>query len=173
MARGASSNRRIELNRSLIDALVLAEGDGLYNAALAAVRQAPVPDAPPYGRGLFEGGGAIAFVNGKRIADSRIGGRTIRIPRGVRVSKLGVVAAGGFGFPARLVEFGTLSQRPQPFLTPTLLAEYPNAAIAVGEAVRARLANRPAPGAVAAARQARKATQLARVTVALGRRAPG
>jgi hypothetical protein len=124
---GASAGRRVELNRSVLDAITLATADGLFEMAKAAVFEASVPDAPPYGTGLLQGGGAVAWVRGKKVATTTIGGKQIKAPRGAGVSRMGIVAAGGYGFPGHLVEFGTVKMGAEPFLTPSLMAVAPDA----------------------------------------------
>lgn len=124
---GASAERRVVLNRSVLDAITLATADGLFEMAKAAVFGAQVPDAPPLGVGLIQGGGAVAWVNGKKVATTTIGGRQIKAPRGYGVSSKPIVAIGGFGFPGHLLEFGTVNMGAQAFLTPSLQRTRPDA----------------------------------------------
>lgn len=120
MASGASALRRMTINRSVIDEAVLALADGLFDTASKIVFSADVPDAPPYGEGLVQGGGVIAYVLGKKVNSTTIGGKQIKPPRAAHVSKQGVVVIGGYGFPARFTELGTLKEHARPFLTPSL-----------------------------------------------------
>ncbi len=64
---GASGARRIVLNRAALDQITLATADGAFELAKQVVLGAQVPDAAPYGVGLLQGGGVIAFVGNKRI----------------------------------------------------------------------------------------------------------
>jgi hypothetical protein len=122
--RGASGARRIELNRKAFDAITLAVADGAFALAVSIVEGADVPDAPPYGQGLVEGGGVVAFVGRKRVAVSRPG---VKKPRACRLTPFGITVAGGYGFPGKYQEQGTVHQSPQPFLTPALMEGLPGA----------------------------------------------
>ena len=126
---GASGARRITLNRAAFDEITLAVADGAFELAKQVVLGAQVPDAPPYGQGLLEGGGVIAYVGSKRVGmASTSGAATVKKPRRAKLSKAGGIAViGGFGFPARFVETGTVHMAAEPFLTPELMATLPDA----------------------------------------------
>lgn len=153
LTSGAYTARKVTLNRAALDAITLAAADGMLELAKAIVTEARVPDAPLYGEGLVEKGGAIAYVGRKLVGShggelSKAAVRTRsrneaagapRLPRR-RVSQQvkkpsagrldprgGVVVFGGYGFPGRLVEGGTVKMAPHPFLTPSLLAHIPDA----------------------------------------------
>jgi hypothetical protein len=126
-ARGASGARRIVLNRQAFDEITLAVADGAFELAKEVVLGAQVPDAAPYGQGLIEGGGVIAFVGKKRVGMAATGGATsVKKPRRAKLGT-GITVVGGFGFPARFVEEGTAHMGAQPFLTPELMATLPDA----------------------------------------------
>ncbi len=133
---------RVVLNRAAFDNIELGFADGLFELAKAAVAAARPPDAPPIGEGLVQAGGAIAYIRGKKVADTTILGEAIKPPRAAKVSKQGILAIGGFGFPARFNELGTVHQRARPFLTPALMGEQPKA----GGFVKLALAKRHAIG---------------------------
>lgn len=117
MARGS----KMVVNRAAVDVVRLAVGDGLLSVANRILDVAVVPDATPLGLGLIEGGGAIAWVDGKKIGESRTGGRTaVKKPRALKLPKDGIVAVAGYGFPARFVELGTVHAAPHPFLSPAV-----------------------------------------------------
>jgi hypothetical protein len=102
---------RVVLNRRAVDLVTLALADGVYSVGVEYIRQAVVPDAPPYGEGLIRTGGAIGFVDGKKIAGFGVDGRQPKKPRAFRPGK-GIAVVAGWGFPARLVAFGTVKTRP-------------------------------------------------------------
>ena len=52
---------------------------------------------------------------------------------------MGVAVAGGFPFPARFAELGTVNQPARPFLTPALMATVPDAAPFIKAKVAERL----------------------------------
>jgi hypothetical protein len=86
-----------------------------------------VPDAPPIGLGLIQGGGVLAYVGSKRVGVySKYGATSVKKPRAAKLDKA-VTVIGGYGFPAMFVESGTIHNNPEPFLTPELMAEIPNA----------------------------------------------
>jgi hypothetical protein len=123
---GASGARRIELNRAAFDAITLAVADGAFEMAKAVIGGADVPDAAPYAVGLVQGGGVIAFVGKKRIGAWSKTGASVKKPRAAKLST-GITVIGGFGFPGRFVEEGTVHMGAQPFLTPELMATLPDA----------------------------------------------
>ena len=130
----ARKNNRVVLNRAALDAITLGMADGLLALADAVIAAAKVPDAPVLGAGLIEAGGTVAYVAGKKV-----GGSATK-PKALRVRTLGVAVAGGFPFPARFAEIGTVNQPARPFLTPALMATVPDAAPFIGAATTKRLA---------------------------------
>jgi len=124
---GASGARRIELNRAAFAEIELAVADGLFELAKQVVLGAEVPDAAPYGQGLIEGGGVISYVGKKRVGMAVTGGATaVKKPRRAKLGKT-ITVIGGFGFPSRFVETGTSRMAAQPFLTPELMSDLPEA----------------------------------------------
>lgn len=124
---GASGARRMVINRAAVDQIMLATADGLFELGKAIVMNADVPDAAPYGVGLVQGGGAIAFVGKKRVAVfSKYGATSVTKPRQCKLTD-GVTVAFGYGFPGRFQEQGTINQPSRPFLTPAVLATVPDA----------------------------------------------
>jgi len=124
---GASGARRIVLNRAAFDEITLAVADGAFEIAKAVVNGADVPDAAPYAEGLVQGGAALAYVGSKRVGVfSKTGVTKVNKPKDAKLSK-GITVIGGYGFPGRFVESGTIHAAPHPFLTPALLAILPNA----------------------------------------------
>lgn len=130
----ARKNNRLVLNRAALDAITLGMADGLLALADAVIAAAKVPDAPVLGAGLIEAGGTVAYVAGKKV-----GGSATK-PKALKVRTLGVAVAGGFPFPARFAEIGTVNQPARPFLTPALIATVPDAAPFIGVATTKRLA---------------------------------
>lgn len=124
---------RVELNRAAMGEVLTAAGDGLLALADAMLARARPPDAPPYGKGLVKAGGTGVWVNGKKT-----GGNASK-PRALRLSKPGITAIVGYGFPGRFVELGTIDTPAEPFLTPAVMAEVPNAEVHIGPATRRRL----------------------------------
>jgi len=124
---GASGARRIVLNRAFFDALTLATADGLFELSKEIVDGANVPDATPLGQGLVEGGGVLAYVGKKRVGIyTTNGGTSVKKPRAAKLSA-GITVIGGFGFPSRFLEEGTVNMPAQPFVTPKLMARLPDA----------------------------------------------
>ncbi len=126
-------NNRVILNRSALDAITLGMADGLLALADAVIAATKVPDAAPYGEGLIEEGGTVAYVLGKKV------GGTASKPKAMKVKSMGVAVAGGFPFPARLQELGTINQPARAFLTPALMATVPDAAPLIKAKVAERL----------------------------------
>jgi hypothetical protein len=126
MARGASGARRIVLNRAAFGAITLAVADGAFELAKSVIAGADVPDAAPYAVGLVQGGAAIAFVGKKRVGVWSKTGASVKKPRAAKLSD-GITVIGGFGFPGRFVEEGTVHMSAHPFLTPELMADLPDA----------------------------------------------
>ncbi len=118
---------KVVLNRAALDAITRATADGLFELAKAVVTGADVPDRPPWGIGLVRGGGVIAYVDKKLVSTFSTGSdATVKKPRAAKLGP-GVVVIGGYGFPARFIESGTIHQPPRPFLTPELMATLPDA----------------------------------------------
>lgn len=131
---------RLVLNRKAFDWIDLANADGLFAVAQKVIEVAHPPDAPPFARGLVEGGGAVAWLGSKKVATTTIGGRQIAKPRGLKVGTGEVAAIAGFGFPGRFVELGTVDTPAEPFLTPAVNAVAPNAEVLISKATKRRLA---------------------------------
>jgi hypothetical protein len=128
MARGASALRRVELNRAAFDAIDLAMADGLFEFAKSVIDGAGVPDADPIGLGLVQGGGVVAYIGRKRVGIYATGGQTsVKKPRAAKLQAAGITVIGGYGFPARFLEEGTVKMAAEPFLTPELMARRPDA----------------------------------------------
>jgi len=123
---GASGARRIVLNRAAFDEITLAVADGAFELAKAVIEGAQVPDAAPYAEGLVQGGAALAYVGSKRVGLWSKTGATVKKPRAAKLSK-GITVIGGYGFPGRYQESGTVNQSARPFLSPELLARLPDA----------------------------------------------
>ena len=130
---------RVVLNRQAVAKIRLGLADGLFDIAQEIVATAQPPDAPPYGRGLLEGGGALAWVDGKKVAGTTIGGKQIKKPRAVKLPKPSIVAIAGFGFPGRFAEFGTVRHRAQPFLAPARDRVLPDSANTLRAAMKRAL----------------------------------
>lgn len=123
---GASGARRIVLNRAAFDEITLAVADGAFELTKSIVNGADVPDATPLGLGLIQGGGALAYVGSKRVGVfSKYGATTVNKPRAAKLDK-GITVIGGYGFPGRFVEEGTVHMGAEPFLTPKVMATLPD-----------------------------------------------
>lgn len=127
--------KRVLVNRAALTELTLAVGDALFELAVSIVEEATPPDAPPYGVGLIDGGGAVLYAGTKKINGTQVRGKQVSKPRAVDLTRNGVTAIGGWGFPARFVEWGTLDTPSEPFLTPPFMAGKGRAE----EAIRASL----------------------------------
>jgi hypothetical protein len=148
LARGPT--KRVVLNRAALDAVTLGEADGLYELAKAIVLDAAAhaPDSPfdpyPLGEGLPKQGGALGYALGQKINGFSQRGSQPKKPRAARAAtRMGLIVLGGFGFPGRLAERGTLRTRPEPFLTPALVRGVPRAAPYIARGVAARLRKVP------------------------------
>lgn len=148
-------NNRVVLNRAALDAVTLGMADGLLALADAVIAATRAPDAPPLGAGLIETGGTVAYAFGKKV------GGTAKKPSAMKVKSMGVVVAGGFGYPAHFAEFGTVNQPARPFLTPALMATLPDAGPYIAAGVYRRLATRGQRAAKGAAIRARIAAKRA------------
>jgi hypothetical protein len=114
---------RYALQRSKVDAAVLAIADGAVEWAKQSVEEAgrTAPDSPylpwPKGEGLPKQGGVLAYWDGRRIAAWGLDGKSPRAPRAAKISRTrGLVLIMGWGFPARFNEFGTVKMHAQPFV---------------------------------------------------------
>lgn len=130
---------RVAINRQAFDEIQLGAADGLFDLAVRIVEGAHPPDAPPYGQGLVEGGGAVAWIGKKKVAGTTIGGRQIKKPRDLKLSDGEVTAIAGFGFPARFVEIGTVDTPAEPFLTSSVAREVPEVDVVMSAAMKRRL----------------------------------
>lgn len=145
--RGASALRRMEINRAALSEITLGVADGLFELGKSILADANVPDAPPYGQGLVEGGGVIVYVKGgtgtaKKVASTTIGGKQIRKPRQARIA-IGATALVGYGFPGRFVELGTIATPAQPFLSPALASNLADMGPTIKDACIRRRATAP------------------------------
>lgn len=130
---------RVELNRAAFDTLDVAHSDALFAVAVKVIETARPPDAPPYGKGLVQGGGALGFVGKKKVNGTTIGGRQIRKPRSLRLKGDEVAAIAGWGFPGRFVELGTVDTHADPFLTRAVAIVEPQAEVVISDAIAKRL----------------------------------
>ena len=120
---------RVILNRAKVEKLRLGIADAIFGVALEVLDNTHPPDAPPYGKGLIEGGGAVAFVDKKKVNGTTIGGRQIKKPRSLKLGtgEDGIVAIVGYGFPGRLVHNGSIHNKANPFLRRSVLEILPEA----------------------------------------------
>lgn len=137
MAKGRTA--RVVLNRRAIDGVRLALADGVFAVAKAIVKEANPPDATPYGDGLVTNGGALLYVDGKKIDGMGLDGRQPGKPRAAK-SGPGTVAIAGYGFPGRFLEFGTVKMAAQPFFTPARDRVLPRATSIIRQASAYRIA---------------------------------
>ena len=128
MARGASGARRIEINRAKVEEMTLRVADGIFQAAQEAIHAARPPvGIGPYNKwhpyAMVARGGVVGFVGGKRFAVyARAGMKgSVKPSKTVKARSATIVVTGGFGYPARLNEFGTIHNQPRPFLTPVFM----------------------------------------------------
>lgn len=131
---------RVVLDRAEIDRVVIAAGVGAYEFANDVIDDAAdnAPDATPYGVGIVTGGGVVAFANGRQIGSWSARGET-DAPRALDTAGRGQIAvAGGFRFPARFQELGTIHHGSQPFLSPALSRRLPRFGEYVADAVKRR-----------------------------------
>ena len=135
---------RVVLNRSRLDAVTLAIADGMFAVMKEIVDQTTTPDSPrkpwPLGEGLPKQGGALVYVNGKKVAGYGLDGKQPKVPRAAHISRtVGAVAIAGWGFPARFNEMGTVRQPARPFFTPTVDRVLPRLATIMAPITSARL----------------------------------
>lgn len=123
---------RVILNRSKVQEMRLGIADALFGVALKVLDNTHPPDAPPYGKGLIEGGGALAFVDKRKVNGTTIGGKQIKKPRSLRMEPVSIVAVVGYGFPGRLVHNGSIHNRANPFLRRSGLEILPDAKAIAG-----------------------------------------
>lgn len=133
----ARPQTRVVVNSAELDRVVVSAGIGAYEFAVDVIDEAAAnaPDAPPYGVGIVSRGGVVAFAGGRQIGSWAAEG-TPDVPRELQAGGRGTIAvAGGFRFPARFQELGTVHHGAQPFLSPALsrrlsrLGEYMAAAV--------------------------------------------
>jgi hypothetical protein len=144
----AARRSRVEINRGALDEVMGGLADGVFDVARAigvvAASQAPRseddPDVPPLEH-LEDVGGAIVWVNARKVHEWSSGTRRPDKPRALRVRSKTIVGAVGFAFPAMFVELGTLKARAHPFFTPAV-AEIAGsqARILLSQAMERRLA---------------------------------
>jgi hypothetical protein len=126
----AKTSARVVLNRKALALLDLALADGMGEMAQTIVTEATPHDAPPYGVGLVKAGDWGVWAGGKKV------GGTAAKPRAAKIKKSEVVAVGGYGFPARFHEMGTIDTPSFPFLTPSLLRHQSHAGDFIRPSVR-------------------------------------
>lgn len=139
MALSVKQTTRVVLNRKAFAEITLATADGLFELAKAIVENAHPSDAPPYGKGLVEGGGAVAWAGKKKVNGTTIGGKQISKPRSLKLDATQATAIAGFGFPARFLELGTVDTAAEPFLTPAVFATVGSAEVIISSAMARRL----------------------------------
>jgi hypothetical protein len=131
---------RVVINRAKVEAIRLAVADGMFEVGRAVIDGADVPDATPLGFGLIQGGGVIAYVDGKKVNGTTIGGKQIKKPRAVKLGGTGILVIAGFGFPGRMVHNGSIHNTPNPFLARSMFATAPTAGAIMARVVCPRLA---------------------------------
>lgn len=127
MARPRGPSKRVVLRREKLSEATRIVADGLVEAGKVIVENASAvaPDSPldpyPIGEGLVKQGGVLAYVGNDKVDGWSIRGPQPAKPRAARpiTKRHSVSVFVGFGFPARLVETGTVDTVAQPFLTPT------------------------------------------------------
>lgn len=135
--RGPS--KAVVVNRSVLNELVLGYADGLHEVGRNIIARAEptVPDRPPIGKGLVQGGSVVTFVNRKRVASE---GKATRLRRDAVPPKAVIATVVGYPFPGLLVELGTSHSAPEPFVTPAFGAELGDAAGVVAGKIKEHLA---------------------------------
>lgn len=136
MSKGQKA--RVVLNRQAFHQIDLANTDGLMAVAEEVINAARPPDAPPYGKGLLQGGGWLAYFGSKKIGGQMQDGRNVSKPRSLRDTLQ--VAIAGWGFPGRFVELGTVDTPAEPFLTAAVASVEPHADVVLSKRIRGRLA---------------------------------
>lgn len=122
----AAKRSRVVLNRAALNEIDGGLADGVFDIVrtIAVVAASRASDAPPYGEGLVDAGGAAVWVRGRKVAEMTTGPEgKVDKPRGLTLKSAGATIVGvvGFGFPALFVELGTILMRAIPFLTPAAL----------------------------------------------------
>jgi hypothetical protein len=131
---------RVVLNRSRVHEVTLAVADGLFAVGKEIIETADPPDLPPFGEGLLNQGGVLAYVDGQKVAGFGLDGKQPKPPRSERVSKgQGIVVIVGWGFPARFVTFGTIHNTPDPFFPEAADRVLPQANAIMAPVVKAAL----------------------------------
>jgi hypothetical protein len=115
------TSTKVVMNRQALTALGTDLAEGFGEVARTIVESAPAPDATPYGAGLVRNGGWLVYLGSKKIDGGGLDGKQPAKPRSFTTDD-GISAIGGFGFPARFQEQGTVKQGARPFLWPTVLA---------------------------------------------------
>ncbi len=133
---------RVVMNRKSVDQVRLAVADGALAIARTIVEEADAPDETPFGEGLVQRGGAIVYIGAKKVGGFGLDGRQPKKPRAIRVRGKTdeILAVGGYSFPARFQEFGTIHQPARPFLTPSMNRVIPRAAGIMRQAAVYRIA---------------------------------
>jgi hypothetical protein len=138
--------KRVVINRSVVDKVRLILADGVFEIGQHILDVADPPDLTPFGAGLVNAGGVIAFVDGKKVADSTTipegstGPRQIQKPRAAKLPRPGIAAIVGYGFPGRFVHNGSIHNRANPFLARARDQIVPMAGGLMQEFCRPRLA---------------------------------
>jgi hypothetical protein len=128
---------KVVLNREAFHQIDLANTDGLMAVAEEIIHNVRTPDAPPYGRGLLQGGGWLAYLGSKKIGGQMEDGRNVSKPRSLRDTTQ--VAIAGWGFPGRFVELGTVDTHAEPFLTKSVMEVLPSADVVLSKRIQGRL----------------------------------
>jgi hypothetical protein len=124
---------KVTLNHDALDAITRAVADGAFELAKSIISSAsshwpPSPsDSPPDTPPLREAGGVLLYVDRKLVGTwSMSGAPTVKKPRAAKLGP-GIVVIGGYDFPAKFQEAGTIRQPARPVLTPELMADLPDA----------------------------------------------
>lgn len=141
----AARRSRVEINRAALDEIEGGLADGVFDIAraIAVVAASRAPDAPPYGEGLTDAGGAAVWVRARKVRESTTGpGGKVDKPRSLTLKSAGAAIVGvvGFGFPGMFLELGTIRMRARPFLTPAAIEILGNQAqLLLSKAMQRRL----------------------------------
>lgn len=134
----------MELNLGKFDELTqaVAMGGAEWMQEVVTAAAANAPDSPydpyPLGEGLPKQGGVLAYIGNLKVFGWSIRGDQPAKPRALRLvtKEHSVVIAGGFGFPGRFAERGTIRQAPQPFFEPEFDRRAGSALSQIGERVK-------------------------------------